>query len=173
MFKKFQRLPKIIEAVQFTEENKDKVYNSLTGQFAADFEDDKPILKVTTVHGDVAIVRLGDWIVKEPKLGHYYPIKNNIFKNDYCATCSELKKNMVTQIDNKRLDNKQKTTDNCGKCKKCLSDILDEYGIPVLATRMVVCPECGNKRCPKASDHNLKCTHSNSPGQKGTRLKEE
>lgn len=35
-------------------------------------------------------------------------------------------------------------------------------------TRMVLCPECGNKRCPKATKHSLECTHSNEPGQRGS-----
>lgn len=34
--------------------------------------------------------------------------------------------------------------------------------------RMVLCPTCGNKRCPKASDHRLECTGSNSSGQEGS-----
>lgn len=33
---------------------------------------------------------------------------------------------------------------------------------------MVVCSICGNKRCPKASDHNLRCSGSNDPGQEGS-----
>lgn len=33
---------------------------------------------------------------------------------------------------------------------------------------MILCPECGNKRCPKASDHELSCTGSNEPGQSGS-----
>jgi hypothetical protein len=33
---------------------------------------------------------------------------------------------------------------------------------------MIVCPDCGNKRCPKASDHDLACTDSNEPGQPGS-----
>ncbi|TAL00368.1 MAG: hypothetical protein EPO08_13890 [Rhodospirillaceae bacterium] len=32
----------------------------------------------------------------------------------------------------------------------------------------IVCPDCGNKRCPKASDHRLACTASNAPGQLGS-----
>lgn len=83
MFEKYERLPKTVEAVQFTDANKDRVFNSLTGQHAADFEDGNPIIKVTTIHGETAIVRLGDWIVKEPKLGHYYPIKDDIFRDGY------------------------------------------------------------------------------------------
>ncbi len=31
--------------------------------------------------------------------------------------------------------------------------------------RFVVCPECGNKRCPRANDHRNACTGSNAPGQ--------
>lgn len=34
--------------------------------------------------------------------------------------------------------------------------------------RMILCPTCGNKRCPKASDHRLDCTGSNEPGQAGS-----
>lgn len=33
---------------------------------------------------------------------------------------------------------------------------------------MVLCRTCGNKRCPKASDHTLECTGSNDSGQKGS-----
>ena len=34
--------------------------------------------------------------------------------------------------------------------------------------RFVVCPECGNKRCPHANDHRNACTGSNDPGQEGS-----
>lgn len=37
-----------------------------------------------------------------------------------------------------------------------------------LRVRMFLCPSCGNKRCPKATDHRLACTNSNEPGQKGS-----
>ena len=33
--------------------------------------------------------------------------------------------------------------------------------------RMVLCPDCGNKRCPKAEYHGFYCTHSNEPNQVG------
>lgn len=33
---------------------------------------------------------------------------------------------------------------------------------------MILCPMCGNKRCPKASDHELACTGSNASGQPGS-----
>lgn len=37
-----------------------------------------------------------------------------------------------------------------------------------LVNRMIVCTKCGNKRCPRASDHELDCTGSNEPGQPGS-----
>jgi hypothetical protein len=33
---------------------------------------------------------------------------------------------------------------------------------------MILCKKCGNKRCPHATNHRLKCTNSNEPGQKGS-----
>jgi hypothetical protein len=42
----------------------------------------------------------------------------------------------------------------------------DTEGVAGLySQRMVVCPVCGNKRCPKANDHRAACTNSNEPGQ--------
>ncbi|HAN4112039.1 TPA: hypothetical protein IFB41_001144 [Escherichia coli] len=35
-------------------------------------------------------------------------------------------------------------------------------------SRFVVCPDCGNKRCPHANDHRHACTKSNEPGQEGS-----
>ena len=34
--------------------------------------------------------------------------------------------------------------------------------------KMKLCPICGNKRCPKATDEKLDCTNSNKPGQPGS-----
>lgn len=36
-------------------------------------------------------------------------------------------------------------------------------------TTFTVCVECGNKRCPHATHHSFPCTHSNEPGQLGSR----
>jgi hypothetical protein len=49
----------------------------------------------------------------------------------------------------------------CG-CHRCIMG-RDEFAI-----HMVLCPTCGNKRCPKASFHELACTGSNEPGQPGS-----
>ena len=34
--------------------------------------------------------------------------------------------------------------------------------------RLALCPTCGNKRCPRAHNHALACTNSNTPGQPGS-----
>lgn len=64
----------------------------------------------------------------------------------------------------------------CG-CRKCHServraeiaaDPQRERHIFMASQRFIVCETCGNKRCPHATDHNLACTGSNEPGQKGS-----
>lgn len=50
-------------------------------------------------------------------------------------------------------------------CYNCNLHKRTEYGLPVVVTRMIVCPECGNKRCPKSTDHRNPCTNSNEPNQ--------
>ena len=57
-------------------------------------------------------------------------------------------------------------------CRKCHEGhVVGEIGgfqIPYAMSVMIVCPKCGNKRCPHASDHNYECTGSNEPGQEGS-----
>lgn len=48
--------------------------------------------------------------------------------------------------------------DNCGQCWSCLTN----------HNFMIVCVDCGNKRCPKATDHHNACTGSNEPEQAGS-----
>lgn len=83
LFKTYEALPKKVNAVRFTEENKDQVFNDLHGNRSADFENGFPILRVTTIHGDTAVVRLGDWIAEDAEIGTYYPIKDGIFRSGY------------------------------------------------------------------------------------------
>lgn len=61
--------------------------------------------------------------------------------------------------------------DSCG-CRYCaqewqnVMDDLDPDGWALrLSLRMIVCRECGCKRCPKATYHGHDCTRSNEPGQ--------
>jgi Zn finger protein HypA/HybF involved in hydrogenase expression len=53
-------------------------------------------------------------------------------------------------------------------CHKCIEGKTTRGGFPLSGMRMILCPTCGNKRCPKASDHDLPCTGSNFPGQPGS-----
>jgi len=60
----------------------------------------------------------------------------------------------------------------CYRCAKSWEDAHCDKETPffrLTMTRMFACPTCGNKRCPKATDHHLDCTGSNAPGQKGSR----
>ena len=40
--------------------------------------------------------------------------------------------------------------------------------VTLLDSRMVLCPTCGNKRCPRANHHDHHCSGSNLPGQPGS-----
>ncbi len=55
----------------------------------------------------------------------------------------------------------------CGRCEaERLKAKVAETGnwIDGLTTGMMVCAECGNKRCPRAAWHGHVCTGSNKPG---------
>lgn len=57
----------------------------------------------------------------------------------------------------------------CG-CYTCMEKRVDPNTfLPATMNKFIVCPKCGNKRCPHATDHNLACTDSNEPGQTGSR----
>ena len=83
MFQKYRRLPKTVEAVQFTAENTREVFSSMTNASALDLETDAPVIKVLTLHGDIAVIRLGDWIIKEYVPGRYYPLEDDIFRSEH------------------------------------------------------------------------------------------
>lgn len=57
----------------------------------------------------------------------------------------------------------------CYNCNKERQTYIAGVGVPYVMTRMIICPDCGNKRCPKATNHELACTGSNEPGQPGSR----
>jgi len=78
---KFRKKPVVIEAEQFTEENKNRAYNFLTCSAFCGFDMGKPIMRIQTLEGEMT-VRLGDWIIKGVK-GEFYPCKPDIFKSTY------------------------------------------------------------------------------------------
>ena len=55
---------------------------------------------------------------------------------------------------------------NC--CQYCRSLELKDKPMVYIGLCMLICNECGNKRCPKAQDHRYLCSNSNEPNQIGT-----
>jgi len=62
------------------------------------------------------------------------------------------------------------STNNCRENAETSTKCWCHTCRPVTMTdmRFVVCPECGNKRCPHANDHRNVCTGSNEPGQESS-----
>jgi hypothetical protein len=59
--------------------------------------------------------------------------------------------------------------ESCGSCSRCVAAIMAAKPWPDnLMWPFIVCAECGNKRCPKANNHENECTGSNEPGQPGS-----
>ena len=56
----------------------------------------------------------------------------------------------------------------CLRCFEEKPNSANGAGFPPLRL-MIVCPDCGNKRCPKATFHENACTGSNATGQPGSR----
>lgn len=52
-------------------------------------------------------------------------------------------------------------------CLRCIDAPKHGLDNPA-ARRMILCPACGNKRCPRATDHRFACTGSNETGQFGS-----
>ncbi len=52
-------------------------------------------------------------------------------------------------------------------CHACWVVRTQQQG-PMAFRPFIVCSECGNKRCPKATNHEYECTGSNEPGQAGS-----
>lgn len=79
---KFRKKPVVVEAEQFTDENKDMVFNFVTcNKYPTTDENDKPTLTIQTLEGDMT-AQLGDWIIKGVQ-GEFYPCKPDIFKETY------------------------------------------------------------------------------------------
>lgn len=58
------------------------------------------------------------------------------------------------------------------QCIQCLRDRNERHPnipqLPAEGGRMTLCPKCGNKRCPHATNHRHECTGSNDSGQHGS-----
>jgi hypothetical protein len=89
MTNKFRKKPVEVDAVQFTDQNKDMVYNwakSIQANVYHSFDDDKkPILLIPTLEGEMKCA-IGDYLIVEPFPTDWrklYPCKQSIFKQTY------------------------------------------------------------------------------------------
>jgi hypothetical protein len=98
---KYRKKPIIIEAVQLRWINWNQVCDFLGNAFkeanpnGAKYIDRKEAsdmcgelapgiaLNVRTTHGEIAVVRHGDWIIPDSKPGTFYPCKPDIFEKTY------------------------------------------------------------------------------------------
>jgi enamine deaminase RidA (YjgF/YER057c/UK114 family) len=88
MTAKFRKKPVIVEAMQFTEDSKDRVLTWITCTAEPIVDSDgKPCLLIGTLEGDMK-ASIGDWIIKGVK-GEFYPCKPCVFEASYEATDSE------------------------------------------------------------------------------------
>lgn len=80
---KFRKRPVIIEALQFTKETKDQVFNFVRCNAVAEHDTTtgNPILIIQTSEGDMT-AKLGDWVIKGVK-DEFYPCKPDIFELTY------------------------------------------------------------------------------------------
>lgn len=85
---KFRKKPVVIEAIQFTEQNKDSVYvwaTQIQGNVYHSFKDGMPVLLIPTLEGEM-ICELNDWLIVEPFPTDWrklYPCKPDIFEKTY------------------------------------------------------------------------------------------
>jgi len=78
----FRKRPVVVEAMKFTEEDKDRCYNFVRCSCSADRDaTGAPVLQIQTLEG-VMTANLGDWIIKGVA-GEYYPCRNDIFEQTY------------------------------------------------------------------------------------------
>ena len=79
---KFRKKPVEIEAMKFTNETRDQVYNFVTCNKSASFAGtSQPVLKIQTLEG-VMTAKIGDWVIKGVN-GEFYPCKPDIFAKTY------------------------------------------------------------------------------------------
>lgn len=81
---KFRKKPVVIEAMLFTDETKNQVFNWVTCTHYPSWNaNGDPTMTISTLEGDM-IASLGDWIIKGIS-GEFYPCKPDIFAATYEA----------------------------------------------------------------------------------------
>lgn len=81
---KYKKKSVVIEAMQFTDTDKDRVYawaSSLQMNICPSFRDSKPVLLIPTLEGEMT-ASIGDYIIRGVN-GELYPCKPDIFDKTY------------------------------------------------------------------------------------------
>ena len=103
------------------------------------------------------------WKVKAERMAELHGCSFVVFRHGEDPQCADPTKVIISFTD-KGLGYVDAVSDpgnhDC-QCRTCRPVTISDM-------RFVVCPDCGNKRCPKANDHNKTCTGSNEPGQDGS-----
>lgn len=84
---KYRKKPVVIEAMQLTNENIEKIWTWMGDAYTGHegYGDEHSLaLTIKTLEGDMAAID-GDWIIKGIK-GEFYPCKPDIFEETYEAT---------------------------------------------------------------------------------------
>ncbi|KTI36929.1 hypothetical protein ASV07_07350 [Enterobacter roggenkampii] len=119
-----------------------------------------------------------DWQAKAEKLAELHGTSFVVFRNGESPQCADPSKVIISftdeglghsekghfrEISNSSTNNFRENAETSTKCwcHTCRPVTISDM-------RFVVCPDCGNKRCPHANDHRNACTGSNEPGQEGS-----
>ncbi|HHQ9441418.1 TPA: hypothetical protein ACSW2U_001465 [Enterobacter roggenkampii] len=108
-----------------------------------------------------------DWQTQAEKMAELYGNSFVLFRNGESPQCADPSKVIISFTDEglghgaeAHFRENAETSTKCW-CRTCRPVTISDM-------RFVVCPECGNKRCPHANDHRNACTGSNEPGQEGS-----
>ncbi|MCK7405542.1 hypothetical protein [Enterobacter roggenkampii] len=108
-----------------------------------------------------------DWQTQAEKMAELYGSSFVLFRNGESPQCADPTKVIISFTDEglghgaeAPFRENAETSTKCW-CRTCRPVTISDM-------RFVVCPECGNKRCPHANDHRNACTGSNEPGQEGS-----
>ena len=85
MIKKYKKKPVVIEAIQFTNDNRNQVLSWLQSQqmniYHSFYKDSHPVIIIPTLEGEMR-ASIGDFIIKGVQ-GEFYPCKPDIFEKTY------------------------------------------------------------------------------------------
>lgn len=98
---------------------------------------------------------------------------DRVFKNGKAEASSDDRKTRVKVFHGDFIVKPVHPSCWCRTCENSYQDAMDAFDADWWMHAgpfrgMTLCPECGNKRCPRANHHDHACTGSNKPGQEGS-----